>query len=560
MKMKKARILALVLALAMMFVLVAACVNDDQPATTPEATPEATPDATPVEVEDDDDEEPGDSPVVTAPEATVQDTLTVVTAALPVDLLPWGQNDNPSAQVRKQIFDTLFVLDYNTFEVIPELSLAVSWDQPDASTTNIEIRQGVTFHDGTPLTAEDVKFSLEMSGSSDSVAAILGMLDRVEVHDDYNLTVYTEFDFAPIIRHLSHTASGITSRAHYEANGEDGLREHPIGSGPFVFDMWALGDRVELTRNENWWGNVPAIERVIIREVGAADVRLLEVQTGTADLALDLAPADVPMAEASPDVELLRRATLSIGYIGFNVNAPHIDNPLVRQAINYALDSHAVVEHVFMGLGQSIDGPMAPNVWGFAAQEPFDTSIDRARELLEEAGYNTNPGEDGGFSTSIWYNDNNAQRGQIAEMLQFTLAQLNIDVEVIGVEWGQYLADTAAGEHDMFILGWVGVTGDADYSLFPLFHTSLFGDAGNRTFWGTPELDELLERGRSEVDPAVRLEIYAEAQEIVRNEAPWVFLNQTEMAIAANPNLRNFVINPALHHSYAPIFFVADGE
>ena len=540
--MKKLKTLALVLAFAMMFSIVAACAGDDQPAEP--AAPAPVEPTAPVE------EETGDSPVIDAPEATVQDTLTVVVAALPVDLLPWGQNDNPSAQVRKQIFDTLFVLDYNTFEVIPELSLAVSWDQPDAMTTNVEIRQGVTFHDGTPLTAEDVKFSLEKSGDSDSVAAILGMLDRVEVHDDYNLTIYTDEDFAPIIRHLAHTASGITSKAYYEAVGEDGMREHPIGSGPFKFDLWALGDRVELTKNENWWGNVPVIERVIIREVGAPDVRLLEVQTGTADLALDLAPADVPMAEASPDVELLRRPTLSIGYIGFNVLSDHLDNPLVRQAINYALDSHAIVEHVFMGLGQSIDGPMAPIVWGYAQQEPFETSLDKARELLEEAGYNTTPGEAGGFSTTIWFNDNNPQRGQIAEMLQFTLAQLNIDVEVIGVEWGEYLSGTAAGEHDMFILGWVGVTGDADYSLFPLFHTSLFGDAGNRTFWGTPELDELLERGRSEVDPAVRLEIYAEAQRIIRDEAPWVFLNQTEMAIAANPNLRGIhpILHPLLQH------------
>ena len=550
-KMKKFKTLAVILAFVMIFGLVAACAGDDQPAPAPAPAPAPVEPATPPA------ETPGDSPVLAAPEETVQDTLTVVVGALPVDLLPWGQNDNPSAQGRKQIFDTLFNLDYNTFEVIPELSLAVNWDQPDASTTNIEIRQGVVFHDGTPLTAHDVKFSLEMSGSSPSVAAILGMLDRVEVHDDYNLTVYTEFDFAPIIRHLAHAASGITSKAYYEAVGEDGLREHPIGSGPFKFDMWALGERLELTRNEDWWGNVPVIERIIIREVGAPDVRLVEVETGHADLALDIAPADVPRAEASPDVVLLRRPSLSIGYIGFNVLADHLSNPLVRQAINYALDSHAIVEHVFMGLGQPIDGPMAPIVWGYAQQEPFTTSLDRARELLEEAGYNTTPGEAGGFSTTIWYNDNNPQRGQISEMLQFTLAQLNIDVDVIGVEWGQYLADTAAGEHDMFILGWVGVTGDADYSLFPLFHTSLFGDAGNRTFWGTPELDELLERGRSETDPAVRLEIYAQAQRIVRDEAPWVFLNQTEIAIAANPNLRGFALNPAMHYSYAPVYFVA---
>ena len=497
----------------------------------------------------------GVAQVIEAPEVTAQDTIRILSASMPVSLTPWGSNDSASSEVNKQIYSHLFVLDYNTFEVVPERGLAVEWDQPDAMTTNIRIREGVVFHNGQPLTAHDVAFSLRAGGESPHSEAFLGMIADAVAHDNYNLTVYTEMPFAPIIRHLAHTAAGIVPENVYTALGTDAFSDNPIGSGPFMFDSLHPGDRVELVGNPHYWGNVPVLERLIYQVVPDAGVRLAEVQAGTADIALAINPADVPVAEGSPYSQVIRRLNLSTTYIGFNATAPHISNPLVRQAINYAVDSRAIVDMVFMGTNAPVDGPLAPIVWGFSPQEPFDVNLERARELLIEAGYNPNPGEPGGFSTTIWYNIPNQQREQIAEMVAFTLASLNIQAEVVGMEWASYLQETEQGNHDMFILGWVSVTGDADYGLFPTFHSSNFGPGGNRTFWYFPALDALLEEGRSEVDPSRRLEIYAEAQRMIRDNAPWIFLAQGETLIAANPNLRGFVINPAGHHAYAPAWF-----
>jgi len=481
--------------------------------------------------------------------ATTQDTVTVLGPSMPVSLVPWGANDSASSEMNKQIYSHLFVLDYATFEIVPERGLALSWDQPDASTTNIQIRSGVYFHNGDPLTAHDVAFSLIEGSNSPHTAAFLGMISNVVAHDDYNLTVYTEMPFAPILRHLAHTGAGIVNARVFQELGLEAYADNPIGTGPFAFSNLVLGDRLELTANTNYWGRVPLVTNFVYRAVAAPDVRLVEVASGHADVALQVAPADVAGAEANPDVNLMRRMNLSTNYVGFNVNAPHINNPLVRQAINYAIDTEAIVNHVFMGVGQPINGPLADIAWGFVELEPFTPNLDRARELLAEAGYAD------GFSTTIWWNIGNPQREQIAEMVQFTLAQLNIQVEVIGMEWASYLEATERGEHDMFILGWVTVTGDADYGLHPPFHSSNFGAGGNRTFWSTPRLDELLDAGRASVDPVERMAIYTEAQEIIRAEAPWVFLNQGEFLIALNPNLRGFEINPAGHHAYAPIWF-----
>ncbi len=173
--------------------------------------------------------------------------------------------------------------------------------------------------------------------------------------------------------------------------------------------------------------------------------------------------------------------------------------------------------------------------------EPYGHDVERAKELLAEAGY-----EDG-FSTTIWTNDNQL-RQDIAEIVQFELGQIGIEVDIQVLEWGAYLENTAAGEHDMFILGWVTVTGDPDYGLYALFHSEQFGAAGNRTFYGNDRVDELLELGRRSDDPDEREAAYMEVQQIVRDEAPWLFLNTGEDRNGIRSNVTGFRNHPAGHH------------
>ena len=552
--MKKSRLVALLITLVMVAGLIAACAPA-APAPAPAADPVApAPAPAPAPAA------PAPAPAQPAPVAPpaehvhVQDTITILAPSLAVSLSPWASNDMPSAEMHELLYDRLFVQDYDTFLPVIERQLAINWSQPDARTTYVEIRSGVYFHNGDPLTAEDVRFSLEMAGTSAHTAPFLNMIDSVEIIDDHNVIIRTDIDFAPIIAHLAHTGAAIVNSRVFQELGEDDFALAPVGSGPWMFDTLVLGDRIELVRNPNYWGTPAHLERLIYRAVPEASVRLMEVQAGTADVAMAIAPIDVAVAEADPNVNMRRRMNLAIDYLGFNATAPHLNNHLVRQAINYAVDTATINDVVWMGLREQLHGPFPPNVWGFAEQAPFDFNLARAAELLREAGYNPTPGEPGGFSTTIWWNIPNAQREQTAEMVAFTLAMLNIEVEVIGMEWAAYLEGTENAEHDMFILGWVSVTGDPDYSLFPTLHSSNFGP-GNRTFWGTPELDALLEAGRSEVDPVARAAIYAEAQYLIRNEAPWVFLNWAQTLIATSANLEGFVINPNGRHNWSTAWF-----
>ncbi|MCL2617645.1 MAG: ABC transporter substrate-binding protein [Defluviitaleaceae bacterium] len=488
---------------------------------------------------------PGDT--TPDPSAAGGGGLTVLVPSLAISMDPPQSNDSASAEFARLAYSTLFRQDYDTFEVTPEL--AVNWEMSDAQTLNIEIRRDVYFHNGTQLTAHDVAFSLTRAGDIPNAAPILGMIDFAEATDDFNLTVHLEMPFSPIIAHLAHPAASIVPMDLVLSMGDDAFAQDPVGSGAFVFVEHVIGDRIEFVRNENYFGAVPMLETLTFRNVPDPSTRLIEVTSGTADIALNITPADVPVAEADPNSNVVSRLTMGTDFIWMNTRQPYLNNPLVRQAISLALDTSAIRDLVWMGLGGPQYGhPVPPGAFGYWPAPPTRPDLDAARALLAEAGYAD------GFSTSIWWNSPNTLRQQVAEMVQFSLAQIGIDVSIQTLEWGAYLEGADRGDHEMMIIGWTTVTGDADYALFPLLHSSSYGAPGNRAFWSTPELDALLERGRAETDPAVRMEIYAEAQQIIAEAAPLIILRQGEIANAVSPRVQGFVPSPTLSHNYAPVW------
>lgn len=474
----------------------------------------------------------------------VAQTITVAQGADAVTLDPQGQNDQPSARVRAQIYDTL-VVQNEDLELEP--GLAESWEQVDDTTWIFNIRQGVEFHNGEELTADDVVFTFERLRDPEMAspsAFIVDFIESIEAVDEYTVELNTQYPFAPLLAHLSHNATSILNEEAVAEAGDDYGTEVAIGTGAFKFVSWQTANQIVLERNDNWWGGEVLPEQVIFRPIAEGTVRAIELETGGVDIAYALEPIDSQRLQggSNPDVEIVSVETLSTAYLGFNAQQEPLDDVRVRQAINYAVDVESIVEAVYMGQAVPANSPISEAVFGANTDlEPYPYDPERARELLAEAGL-----EDG-FSTSIWTNDNQL-RIQIAEIVQAQLADVGIDAAVEVVEWGTYLAETAAGNHDMFILGWVTVTGDADYGLYALFHSSQYGDAGNRTFWSTPRVDELLEIGRTAQTEEERIEAYHEAQEIIREEAPWLFLLVTTEDNGIRSNIEGFVPHPAGHH------------
>ncbi len=475
----------------------------------------------------------------------VKDTLVVGMGGDAVSLDPHATNDQPSSRVGRQIYETLIV-QTEDLQLVP--GLAASWRQVDDLTFEFTLKQGVKFHNGEELKAADVKFTIERALKSAFIGHIVGQIEAVTVVSDFLLTIKTKQPFAPLLTHLAHPAMSILNEKAVVAGGE-AYGENPVGTGPFKFVSWTKLDSLVLTRNDDYHGTKAKVKDVTFKIVTDNTVRTIQLETGELDIAYDIQATDVSRVSGNAELKLLRSANLSTTYIGFNAEKAPFNDVRVRQAINYALDMTAVVNAVYLGVGAPAKGPLGPNVFGANLDlVEYAKDVTKAKQLLTDAGFPN------GFTTTIWTNENQA-RVDIAEIVQEQLAAVGIVVTIEVVEWSKYLADTAAGAHDMFILGWTTVTADADYGLFALFHSSAKGTAGNRTFYGNDRVDELLNIGRTTIDAAARAAAYKEAQQIIRDDAPWIFTWTGENIAGTRANVVGFVQHPAGHHKLVDVTF-----
>jgi len=465
-----------------------------------------------------------------------------------VSLDPHGSNDVPSAKVAYNVYESLLYFDQNS-ELQP--LLATDWEAVDDLTWEFSLREGVQFHDGTDFTAEAVKASFERLLDPDIGSPrffLFEMIEEVVIVDDYTVQFVTQFPFAPLPAHLAHNGGAIISPAAIEADYEEMaagnepgtfLATNPVGTGFFKLDSWEPGAQLKVVRNDDYWGENARLESVTFKVVPESLTRISELETGVAHIAYPVEPSDMNRVDNMDIASMNVTSVTVMAYVGYNCEKEPFDDVRVRQAISMAINKDEIIEGAYEGTAIPAQGPIAPGVFGFdenISGLPYD--VDQARELLAEAGY-----EDG-FSTTIWTNDNPV-RIMAAEYIQSELADLNIEVEIEVLEWGAYLENTAAGEHDMFILGWSTPTLDADYAVYALFHSNNIGDPGNRSYYSNEEVDELLDRGRQEPDPDERLKIYSELQEILIEEAPMLYLVYNEDLTGVNDNVKNFWVTAA---------------
>lgn len=483
--------------------------------------------------------------------------LVIASLSDAVSLDPHGSNDVPSAKVCYNIYESLVYFDENS---TLQPSLATEWEALDELTWEFKLREGVKFHDGTELTAEAVKASFDRLLDPDIASQrlfLFSMLEEVVIVDDYTVQFVTQFPFAPLPAHLAHSGGAIISLEAIEADyaemaagNEPGtvLAQNPAGTGPFMLENWEPGSELLLVRFDDYWGENALLDSVTFKVVPESLTRLSELETGFAHIADPVEPSDISRVNNMPNASMDITSVTVMAYIGYNLDKAPYDDVRVRQAISMAINKEDIIAGAYEGTAIPAEGPIAPGVFGHDPSLrglPYDK--ERAKELLAEAGYAD------GFSTKIWTNDNPV-RIQIAEYVQSELRDLNIDVSVEVLEWGAYLDQTAAGEHDMFILGWSTPTLDADYAVYALFHSDNVGAPGNRAFFRDEEADALLDMGRQEPDPEARLQIYSELQEILIEKAPMLYLVYNENLAGVNNNVKNFRVTPAsmfvLHDVY----------
>jgi dipeptide transport system substrate-binding protein len=305
-----------------------------------------------------------------------------------------------------------------------------------------------------------------------------------------------------------------------QAGTPEQLDLNPVGTGPFQLVTYQKDAVIRYKANPDYWQGKAALDNLVFAITPDASVRWQKLKAGECHVTLQPNPADIPAIKEDANVNLLQREGLNVGYLGFNVEKKPLDDKRVRQALTMAINKQAIIDSVYQGAGVAAKNPMPPTVWGYNKDiEATAYDPDGAKKLLGEAGQGS------GFKTTLWampvtrpYNPN-ARR--MAELVQADWKAVGVDAEIVSFEWGEYLKRTQAGEQDTFMLGWTADIADPDNFLGVLLGCDAVGNT-NRARWCDKAYDDLIKQAKRITDTGERAKLYAKAQEIFKEEAPWV--------------------------------------
>ncbi|GLO67115.1 ABC transporter substrate-binding protein [Oceanobacillus kimchii] len=484
---------------------------------------------------------------------------------------PGSTTDGESSRVTRQILESLLDFDKDSFEIKP--GLAHDWDiSEDGLTYTFYLEEGVTFHDGTDFNAEAVKTNFERWADPNHEYAftdegfvynIYGTMfggfegDEGHVIDEINAVSDHEIEFVlkePLgffLQNLAMSYFAITSPAALEEYGPD-ITENPVGTGPFKFNSWSKNDSIVLDKFEDYRvEDQPKLDQVIFQVIPDNSARLIALQSGEIDMMDGLNPDDAAGLEGEEGIELLTRGENNFGYVGFHTQKEPVDQKEVRQAISYAIDKQAIADALYAGYATTAKNPLPPSYLGYNdGVEGYEYNPDRARELLEEAGYAD--GLEIELMISPTARPYMPDPETVAQIVQENLSEVGIELTITSHEWAPYLELTEQGEHQMYILGWSGTNGDPDYFLSSLLHSTNIGSSNN-TFYENTEVDDLLNQAKRAVDQEKRADLYMQAQELISEDAPMVTLVHSTPVMAISSNVQNYVPHPSTSESLAEV-------
>ena len=492
----------------------------------------------------------GAAPAATA--QTPEDVLIVGQIAEPKALDPAAVTAVNDFRILMNVFDGLVRYKDGTLEVEP--ALATDWTISDDGTVyTFDLREGVTFHDGTPFNAEAVVFNFERMLNEDHpyhdtgpfpLAFFFSAVESVEALDDTTVEFTLNAPYAPFLSNLAYPTGLIVSPASVEEHGEE-VGRNPVGTGPFTFVEWRSNEAVVVEGNPDYWDGAPGLEAVVFRPITDANTRTAEMLAGGIDLMVEVPP--VALSEFEGDgFTVHEQAGPHVWFLILNAKEGPFADKRVRQAANYAVNKEAIVNDVLEGTAEVAAGPTPPAfAWAHNPDlEPYPYNPDRARELLDEAG-----AEDAELTFYVTEGGSGMlDPVAMGTAIQADLEAVGFDVTIETYEWNTFLGEVnpgLEGKADMAEMAWM--TNDPDTLPFLTLRSEALPDQGgfNSGYYSNPEVDELLEAARVETDQEERARLYREMQEIVQEDAPWVFVANWKQNAVTNDRVDGFSLQPS---------------
>lgn len=422
-------------------------------------------------------------------------------------------------------YDCLVFGDRETGEITGWL--AESWDIIDDTTWRLHLRQGVTFHDGSPFTAEDAAFSIERIISASRAEFIVfdqwAFVDSVEIIDDHTIEIITAYPEPAFLSRLGGTGCGVVSKAFVEEHGDEYLGNNAMGTGPFIPVDYDRASFVEFRANEDYWGGRPEIDQLIFRVIPESSTRVAELLTGGVDIAPGVLPQDWPRIEQNPNTQMIHYLTDRVwGLTLAHTPPPGVDAVMtsmieVREAVNLAIDREELNDLVG-GFGVPTMTRLTPPIPGWEAIDgelynvnPFDP--ERARQILDEIGYPDIPG--GPVMTLHSSFGQGVGHREIAETIASMLEDVGFEVRLDIRDNTSFREQVYPGNNEELLLQSLGnfVT---DPWLFVLNYNSRFGERDMpRDRSSIPEIDELAAQIDVEMDPETRLAMVADYARLI---------------------------------------------
>lgn len=471
----------------------------------------------------------------------------------------------------RQVYNRLVEFELGTTKVIP--ALAESWTVSDDGTVyTFKLRRGVKWHNtlGFKATrdfnADDVVFSFErqlkkdhpyhsVSGGSYEYFNAMDMpnlLKSVGRIDDYTVRLTLNQPEAPFIANLGMDFASILSAEYADkmmtAGSPGKVDLEPVGTGPFQLVGYQKDAVIRYKANPDYFRGKAAIDNLVFAITPDASVRFAKLKAGECHVMPYPNPADLEVMEKDASVNVMRQEGLNVGYLALNTEKPPLTDRRVWQALNYAVNKQAIIDAVFQNAGRIAKNPIPPTMWSYndnIRDYPYDP--DKAKQLLAEAGFPN------GFETDIWampvqrpYNPN-ARR--MAELIQADFAKVGVKAKIVSFEWGEYLKRSKDGEHQTLLLGWTGDNGDPDNFMYVLLGCAAAKGA-NRARWCYRPFDNLLVQAKRTTDVAKRTELYMKAQEVFKEEAPWVTIAHSVVYMPMRQNVMGYKIDPFGGHVF----------
>lgn len=429
--------------------------------------------------------------------------------------------------------------------------LAERWDiSPDGLTYTFHLRQGVRFHDGTPFTSAAVKVSYDRSTDENSEffdatartinAPVYRWVKSLETPDPFTVRYTLTEPFASFLLNMAGVPTGIISPEALKKWGKDGIADHPTGTGPFKFVESERGVKVVLERNAEYWGTVPLLDRVVLQPIIEPSARVAALQKGDIDVALVLPPDSVEPLQSSGQFDVLFGGPPHVWTWMLNTRATPTKDKRVRQALSYAINREALAKEILKGTAQVARGFYGPGNPAYnPATKGYTYDPAKAKQLLAEAGYPN------GFDMKVFF----AVSGSgmmvplpMNEFIQNNLKQIGVNVTYETLEFAAMVAKARLGLDDETSAVQTSWGADDPYFMEQMFSANYWPPKGNnRSWYQNDSVERLMAQARGEVDDAKRMQLYHQAEELLIEDAPWIFVVNDRAPIGVSKKVKGFV-------------------